>query len=118
MIETCGLELSLTNENELRYLNSLTFIIAYESNEDVSSSEISPDFEEEDIFYLEDDSNDKRRSLHDSIPVSDLWDLSFNKKEIEKEKCLSIAKKMKKDGLDIDAIKKYTSLSKKDIKKL
>ncbi|WP_127141863.1 JAB domain-containing protein [Flagellimonas marinaquae] len=41
--------------------------------------------------------------------------IETEKKRAEKEKALDIAKKMKEDGIDLDTIKKYTGLSKKEI---
>jgi DNA repair protein RadC len=40
------------------------------------------------------------------------------RKEGKKEGIIKVAKKMKKDGVDIDQIKKFTGLSKKDIEEL
>ena len=41
--------------------------------------------------------------------------LETERKRAEKEKAKDIAKKMKEDGIDLDTIKKYTGLSKKEI---
>jgi len=44
--------------------------------------------------------------------------LRVEKEKGEKQKAIDIAKKMKSDGLDIDTIKKYTGLGKREIEKL
>ena len=41
--------------------------------------------------------------------------METERKRAEKEKAKDIAKKMKEDGIDLDTIKKYTGLSKKEI---
>ncbi|MBC9798085.1 JAB domain-containing protein [Sinomicrobium weinanense] len=46
------------------------------------------------------------------------WQAEFEKEQAVKDSNLMIAKKMKNDGIDIDTIKKYTGLTKWDIRKL
>lgn len=46
------------------------------------------------------------------------WKVQIEKEKVLKENNLGIARRMIADGLDIDTIKKYTGLTKADIKKL